>query len=314
MNKRDIVLGLLEPGKPQQSVPAACFLHFDPSCHFGQAAVDRHIEYFRATGMDLVKIQYEQRFPRLPEIRGAGDWRSMPLYGEDFFEPQLEAVEGIVKALKRDAVVIVTLYSPFMCAGHALGEETVQRHLHDDPEAVTKGTEIITESLMTFVKACARLGVDGFYLSTQGGERDRLADRSLFDTFVRPYDMVVMMEAERSCVFNVLHICDYLGEYDDLTRFADYPGHVVSCPLTADGHALPLADAYRMFNRPVMGGLDRLGVIATGSEAQIRTEVELVLRHAPERFILGADCTVPAETPWQNLRAAIQAAHAWQRP
>jgi uroporphyrinogen decarboxylase len=69
-----------------------------------------------------------------------------------------------------------------------------------------------------------------------------------------------------------------------------------------------------MFNRPVMGGLDRLGVIATGSEAQIRTEVELVLRHAPERFILGADCTVPAETPWQNLRAAIQAAHAWQRP
>jgi len=44
-----------------------------------------------------------------------------------------------------------------------------------------------------------------------GGERDRLADRSLFDTFVRPYDMVVMMEAERSCVFNVLHICDYLG-------------------------------------------------------------------------------------------------------
>jgi len=99
MNKRDIVLGLLEPGKPQQSVPAAFFLHFDPSCHFGQAAVDRHIEYFRATGMDLVKIQYEQRFPRLPEIRGAGDWRSMPLYGEDFFEPQLEAVEGIVKAL-----------------------------------------------------------------------------------------------------------------------------------------------------------------------------------------------------------------------
>jgi uroporphyrinogen decarboxylase len=313
ITKRDAVLGVLEPGKPLPYVPAAFFLHFDPSCHFGRAAVDRHLEYFRATGMDLVKIQYEQKFPRLPEIRRAGDWRSMPLYGEEFFKPQLEAVRGIVKALKRDAVVIVTLYSPFMCAGHALGEETVQRHLHDDPRAVTKGMEIIAESLMTFVKACVGLGVDGFYHSTQGGERNRLADRTLFDEFVRPFDMAVMMEAERSCAFNVLHICDYLGEYDDLTRFQDYPGHVVSCPLKAGGRPLPLDEASRMFNRPVMGGLDRLGAIATGSEAQIRAEVEAVLRHAPERFILGADCTVPAETPWRNLRTAIEAAHAWRR-
>jgi uroporphyrinogen-III decarboxylase len=44
-----------------------------------------------------------------------------------------------------------------------------------------------------------------------------------------------------------------------------------------------------------------------------RAEVEATLRSAPERLIFGADCTVPAETPWQNLRAAIQTAHAWQR-
>ncbi|MBZ5590359.1 MAG: hypothetical protein LAO05_17550 [Acidobacteriia bacterium] len=313
MNKRDTVLGLLEPGKRQPYIPAAFFLHFDPSCHFGQAAVARHLEYFRATGMDLVKIQYEGRFPSLPEIRRAGDWPAMPLYGEGFFGPQVEAVEGIVKAARRDAVVIVTLYSPFMCAGHALGEETVQRHLHDDPGAVAKGMEIITESLMVFVKACIRAGVDGFYHSTQGGERRRLADRALFDTLVRPYDMAVMKEAERSCGFNVLHICDYLGEYDDLSRFQDYPGHVVSCPLKVGGRPLPLADAYKMFNRPVMGGLDRLGAVATGTEGEIRAEVETVLRHAPERLILGADCTVPSETPWHNLRIAIQTAHAWRR-
>ena len=41
MNKRDTVLGLLEPGKRQPYIPAAFFLHFDPSCHFGQAAVAR---------------------------------------------------------------------------------------------------------------------------------------------------------------------------------------------------------------------------------------------------------------------------------
>jgi hypothetical protein len=57
----------------------------------------------------------------------------------------------------------------------------------------------------------------------------------------------------------------------------------------------------------------RRGVLTTGSQAQIRAEVEDTLRHAPEGLFLGADCTVPSETPWKNLRTAIETAHAWQR-
>ena len=312
MGKRDVVLDLLQPDRPHATVPAAFFLHFDPAFHLGRASVDKHLEFVRFTGMDLVKIQYERKFPPLPAIRRPEDWVTMPLYDEDFFAPQLEAVEGIVRALKPDAVVLVTLYSPFMCAGHAVGEARMLDHLRENPEPVLKGMELVTESLMTFVKACIRLGVDGFYHSTQGGERDRLSDRALFDAFIRPFDLAVMKEAERSCPFNILHICDYLGEYDDLARFLDYPGHVVSCPLKVGGRPLPPAEAHRLFNRPVMGGLDRLGVLATGSRAQIRAEVEAVLRQAPERFVLGADCTVPAETPWESLRTAIETAHAWR--
>ena len=313
MNLRDTVLALRDPGKAQTYIPAAFFLHFDPSCHFGQAAVDRHLEFVRATGMDFVKIQYERGFPRLPAVRTAGDWTAMPRYDEAFFAPQLEAVEGIVKAVKGEALVVVTLYSPFMCAAHAVGEDNVLRHLREDPGPVLAGMEIVAASLMTFVRACIRLGVDGFYHSTQGGERGRLADRALFDTFVRPFDLLVMREAERACPFNILHICDYVGEYDDLSRFCDYPGHVVSCPLSVGGRPLPLTEAYRLFGRPVMGGLDRRGVIATGSAAAIRAAAEAALRQAPDRFILGADCTVPAGTPWANLRTAIAAAHAWRR-
>jgi len=314
MNRRDTVLGLLDPDKPQGTIPAAFFLHFEPSRHFGREAVDTHLAFVRATGMDLVKIQYERGFPRFPGIQRPADWNRMRFYGEKFFEPQLEVVEGTVKAVKAEAVVVVTLYSPFMCAGQAVGEDRLLEHLRENPGAVAKGMDVVTDSLMSFVKACVRLGVDGFYHSTQGGERHRLSDRTPFDEVVRPYDLAVMREAERSCPFNILHICDYVGEYDDLTRFRDYPGHVVSCPLKVGGRPLPPAEAYRFFDRPVMGGLDRHGVIATGSEAEIRAEVEAVLRDAPPRFILGADCTVPAETPWENLRTAIQAAHAWRRP
>ena len=66
MNKRDAVLSLLGPGPKPDTIPAAFFLHFGPDYQSGQAAVDRHLEYFRYTNMDFVKIQYEKHFPRLP--------------------------------------------------------------------------------------------------------------------------------------------------------------------------------------------------------------------------------------------------------
>jgi hypothetical protein len=55
--------------------------------------------------------------------------------------------------------------------------------------------------------------------------------------------------------------------------------------------------ASSLFGRPFMGGMERKGVIATGTEDEVRTAVEGVLSDIPDRFILGADCTVPSETP-----------------
>jgi uroporphyrinogen decarboxylase len=65
-----------------------------------------------------------------------------------------------------------------------------------------------------------------------------------------------------------------------------------------------------LFGRPFMGGLQRKGVLAKGPVPAIRRAAEEILAEAPERFVLAADCTVPAETPWEHLRAAIDVAHA----
>jgi uroporphyrinogen-III decarboxylase len=56
--------------------------------------------------------------------------------------------------------------------------------------------------------------------------------------------------------------------------------------------------------------MERKGILATGSAPDIRREVENVLAAAPERFILAADCTVPGDTPWENLKTAIETAHS----
>ena len=311
MNKREKVLSLLDKSQAPGYIPAAFFLHFPRDCHRGQPAIDKHLAYFRYTGMDFVKIQYELSFPLCPEIESPADWSKMPSYGREFFQDQLDVVEGLVKAINGEALVVQTLYSPFMSAGHTSGGQ-ITEHIRQDPEKVKKGMQVITESILWFVRECVRLGVDGFYASTQGGESQRLGNSPLFLNYVKPYDLAVMEEINRTCAFNILHVCDYHDGYDDFTPYLDYPGHVVNCPLEIGERTITPSEAARIFDRPYMGGLDRHGVIATGAQNEIRETVLQVLDGAPERFILGADCTLPGDIDWDNIKTAISTAHAYR--
>ena len=305
--KRERVLSLLG-AEPPKVVPAAFFLHFDAAHHTGQAAVEKHLEFFRATGMDLVKIQFERSLtPSAPPARPA-DWARAPVLDEAFFATQVAVAEGLVRAARDEALVIMTVYSPFMWAKRWATDTTVMAHLREDPEAVRRGLEVLTEGVRRLVRGCQRVGVDGFYISTQGGEAHRLGGSSLFSDYIKPTDLAVWDQARES-VFNILHVCDYEGGYDDLTPFVDYPGQVVNCSLNVGGRALTPRAAAELFGRPFMGGLERKGVLATGEAGAIRQAVRAVLAEAPERFMLGADCTVPGETPWENVRVAIEEAH-----
>jgi uroporphyrinogen decarboxylase len=311
MNKRDALLSLLDPQAVPGYVPAAFFMHFDSAHHQGQAAIDRHLEFFRSTGMDFVKIQFEQTLPPIGPIRAPQDWARAPLYPDSFFEAPIRVAEGLVKAAGREALVIMTLYSPFMWATQLDPQADIAAHLRENPDAVRQGLEVMTENVLRLVRGCKNAGVDGFYASSQGGEAFRLGDPGLFQDYIKPTDLAVWDEL-RSCSFNILHVCDYAGGYDDLTPFLDYPGQVVNCSLKLGERTLTASEAAAMFGRPFMGGMERKGVIASGDAQAIRAAATQALAHAPERFILAADCTVPSDTPWENLRTAIDTAHQYR--
>jgi uroporphyrinogen decarboxylase len=312
MNKRDTLLSLIHDPTPPDYIPAAFFMHFEKAYHAGQAAIDKHLEFFRSTGMDFVKIQYEQPWPDSQPVRQAADWANLPRCPESFFEPTVRAVEGLVKAAKNEALVVLTLYSPFMWARHLGSEADLAQHLKENPQAVKKGLEIVTKNVLNLVRACKRVGVDGFYASSQGSEAFRFPGTDIFQKYIKPTDRVVWEEI-KSCTFNILHICDYEGSYDDLTPFLDYPGHVVNASLKVGQRTLTPKEVSQMFKRPFMGGLERKSVIATGNLEEIRQATKNMLAQAPDRFILAADCTVPSETSWENLKTAIDVAHQFKR-
>jgi uroporphyrinogen decarboxylase len=312
MNLYDLLLSLINDKTAPDTIPAAFFMHFDPAYQRGQAAIDKHLEFFHTTGMDFVKIQYEQIQPPGRPIRKPEDWAHLPLYPPEFFEETADVAEGLVKAAGRQALVVMTLYSPFMWVCQYDRQADPARDLQENPAAVAKGLEVMTENVLRLVKACKKAGVDGFYASTQGGEAFRFPDPQLFLEYIKPTDLAVWAEL-RDLPFNILHICDYEGGYADLSPFLDYPGQVVNASLKLGGRTLTPSEISEMFGRPFMGGLERKGVIATGNPADIRRAVGELLSQAPERFILAADCTVPSRTPWENLKTAIDEAHAYRR-
>jgi uroporphyrinogen decarboxylase len=82
--------------------------------------------------------------------------------------------------------------------------------------------ENITLSILNFINAAARAGVDGFYMCTQGGETNRIADLSNFYRVIKNFDMIIFKEAGQLVPFNIMHLCDYDGTYADfVSRFQD---------------------------------------------------------------------------------------------
>lgn len=310
--KRETLEALFAQESNWKYVPAAFFTHFENECHAGEAAIDKHIEFFRYTNMDFVKIQYEKAFPKLDFIRKPKDWLSMPFYGAAFFEEPLEIVKGLVKKLKKEAVILQTIYSPYMCAADSTSHELITEHLREDPDSVARGLSIIRDSIQGFVDECVKAGIDGFYSSTQGGEHLRFAEKADFEKYVMPFDISVLTEMNERARFNILHICDYWLPYDSIDIFLRYPCRIVSAPTSlCSGRKINLNDLYNTFGKPVLGGMNRKGVIKKGPVDQIAREVQSLLSEAPDRFMLGADCTV-ADANWDYLRAAVSMAHDYR--
>jgi uroporphyrinogen decarboxylase len=293
VNKRERMMQWLAGKTDPGYTPAAFFLHFGPAYKNGSAAARRHMEFFRHTDMDFVKVQFEQTYERQPFLQKPADWSKLALRKKDFYEPLLVTVRELVRDAKRDALILMTLYSPYMCAGHCATSPVLRQHLAENPDAVKKGMEVLIESQMIFVRACIEAGVDGF----------------LFAKYVKPADLVAMNEVQKRCAFNILHVCDYNAPYANYDAVRDYPGHVVNCNPKLTGGELGWAKIQSHFGRPCMGGLDRHGILANGTNEQVTAKIQKVIRSAPKQFMLGADCTVAGELSWDRLRHAIGVAH-----
>ncbi len=313
-SKRERILQVLDQSRPNEYVPAAFFLHFENK--LGRKAVQDHKDFYRATNMDFVKVFYEIAVPKV-DINSGSDWEKVPVYGEEFFAPQVAVIADLAREFGNEAFVLPTVYSPLALAHQTLGRgKDFKKLIAENPKAFGKAIKNLSLSIENYLRAARKAGADGFYISTQGGDGNSIPEK-IWKEQVRQWDKHVSEVANEIGEINILHICDYGTPFKNaeaLYDFADYPASIINVPLKfSDGSILNLKEAQKRFGRPIFGGLERLGVITKGSIEEAKAEVDKVLENASPNFILGADCTVPGTTDWENLRAIIDYAHTWRQ-
>ena len=148
--------------------------------------------------------------------------------------------------------------------------------------------------------------VDGIYYAALGAEHHFFTDEE-FATWIEPYDLRILKAAKEAGLYNFLHICK---ENLNVQRYANYGELVDVVNWGVYETDFSLDEGRKLFpNATIMGGLaNRSGVLVDGSHKEIRDAVRKIIKDfGTTGFILGADCTLPTEIPYDRIKAAVEA-------
>jgi len=314
MNKRERMTALIN-GERTDCVPAGFWFHYGPGLSVSKM-IERHMELFHATDMDVIKIMQEYMYPVTGKINCADDWRHIGIKGTDSeeFHKMTEIIRGIREKAGENVQIYQTMFGPFKAASFAFGDDTLMKYSRSDPEAVAEGIRRLADGLAKWTEGYLNAGADGIYYSAQFGEAGRFT-KAEWEKLVKPSDLQVLNVAkDMKDKYNILHICGE-PEYDFKTNvewFKDYPGDLVNWSVK-DNH-FSLKDGSLLFKRSILGGMNNKGNILKGPKEKIRKEVTDILDDfGTKRIMIGADCTIQGEgISLDFIKEAVDAAHDYR--
>lgn len=318
MNSKQRVIAVLE-GKTPDCTPAGFSLHFPVEESAGQAGVESHGRFLRETHVDILKVMNENLVPDVGEVKTPADWQKVCDICRDdtFIRRQLDFAKRVLDSCAdAQAFALGTLHGivasgihPYEASYGYDGARTLQvMHLRENPALVLEAFKRITERMCQLARGYAEIGMDGVYYAALGGETCWFTDEE-FDRWVRPFDQEILSEIRSSGRYAFLHICKH-GL--NMQRYACYAPccdavnwGVYEAPLSMD-------EGCKLFaGKTIMGGLaNRSGCMVEASQEELNAEgVRLAKKYGPEKYILGADCTLPTEIPYERIRALTDAVH-----
>ncbi len=316
MDRRERLYSVISGEKPDR-ILTGFWHHFSSSDKFGDASVRAHIEYCKAVDPDMLKIMNEHMFYIPESVNRPEDWTRISKlpFEKTSYPGYIEEFKAIKREIPKDLPLLATIHGVLVSAYHATGipgrfaelDNMVSRHVRENPEAVGKGLRVVAETLIELVEELKKIGCDGIYYCALGDEEDRFTDE-LYNTYIKPYDRMVLDAIRSEGMISALHICKakiVLPRYADVdTDIVNWAVHDCRYKLSDGRRILP--------GKTLLGGFDdRSGVLVDGSREEIEKKAISIIEEAGrENLIVGADCTLPDNVDLWRIKAAQDIVHS----
>lgn len=314
MNKRERVMAAIK-GEEVDRIPASFSLHFSEDERYGQKAADAHIKFFQETDTDIIKIMNDNLVPGIYNIEKSQDWNQLKKLSvkDDFFLRQIDLVKRVLDKADNNAFSVGTLHGSVASVLHAIedkygyqkGREIISSHMREDSKALFDAFDHITDIMSEMAQKYIELGLDGVYYAALG-ETQYFTEEE-HKSYIEPFDKKILKAIKEKNGYSVLHICK---DNVDLDRYKSYENLIDVLNWGVYEGGVSLEEGRRIFsNTTIMGGLEnRSGVLVDGSNEDIAEKVKSIIEEfGGERFILGADCTLPPDISYKRIRQVVDA-------
>lgn len=321
MNKKERVDAALR-GDPVDRVPASMWGHDFEREWNPHTLTEAMVENFARYDWDYMKVnprasyhvegwgvkvrpsgeRYKAPIIEDAPIKTASDWKRLrPLEpDEGVLGEQLQALQLINHSIGYDAYFVQTIFCPLGVAKYLVGNksEPVQQTIREDRAAMHAALRVITETFTTYAIACLQQGASGIFYATNGWASEGMLTEDQYREFGEQYDLEFLDGIKSRSKFNILHNC---GSHIYFDLLATYPVQAINWAATLEGNP-DLREGKLRSGKAVMGGISEKTTLKSGSPDQVREEVEKALDLTGGRhFLLAPGCSIPPETPAQNL-------------
>ncbi len=204
----------------------------------------------------------------------------------------------------KEKIVEGWIEGPIAEAADLRGINTVMMDFFDDPQFVRDLFAFVVEMELRFARQQIKAGAD---IIGVGDAAASLVGPQIYSEFVWPYEKKLVDGIHAMGGRVRLHICG------NTKAILDGMGKL-GCAIVDLDSLAPIADARQKMGpgQVLLGNLNPVAVLKNGNPDGVTAAIADCHRHAGSRFIVGAGCEVPRETPPENLQALCAYAHSHQ--
>ncbi len=211
---------------------------------------------------------------------------------------RVKAIALLKQRVGRHKIVEGWMEGPCGASADLRGINTLMTDFYDDPTFVRDLFDYVYEVGMRFAQAQVEAGADVIGI---GDPAASLVGPKLYQEFVWPYEKKMVNGLHALGARARLHICGNTRQIlADMGR--------LGCDYIDVDSLAPMAEARQKMGpaQVVLGNLDPVRDLRNGASHSVYAKVAECHQQAGSRYIVGAGCEVPRDTPPANVHALVR--------